>query len=71
MKEAPLSGQVDGSARRAIRNTLKLCVPRAPLTHDAIRESGGKWEIGKPPQSMAYHSLAESEQPEAELCTVL
>ncbi|GGE53165.1 hypothetical protein GCM10011391_35050 [Pullulanibacillus camelliae] len=47
MKEASLPGQVEWSARREIRNTLKSCVPRAPLTHDAETRACGKWEIGK------------------------
>ncbi|GGE37656.1 hypothetical protein GCM10011391_15610 [Pullulanibacillus camelliae] len=39
--------QVDGSARRAIRNTLKSYVPRTPLTLDAETRVLQKWEIGK------------------------
>ena len=46
MEEASLPGQVNGSARHAIRNTLKSCVPRAPLPHDAetrvLREVGDR-----------------------------
>ncbi|GGE48284.1 hypothetical protein GCM10011391_28840 [Pullulanibacillus camelliae] len=50
MKKASLPSQVDGSAKREIRDTLKSCVPASPLTHDAILESCGKWEFSKTPQ---------------------
>ncbi|GGE30884.1 hypothetical protein GCM10011391_06900 [Pullulanibacillus camelliae] len=61
-----MPGQVDGSARREIRNTLKSYVPQAPLTHDAETRVGcEKWKIAKTlavrRREEAYHFPAESE----------